>query len=104
LARIISTPNRQWRAKMKSSVVKRSIFVARHKTSVSLEDAFWRTFKEIAEERHMTLSELAAAVDSERHGNLSSAIRLFVLEFYRNHLPDHQDEQAGRDAGLLSLP
>ena len=69
---------------MKSTVVKRSIVVAGHKTSVSLEDAFWNGLKEIARERHMTLSELVAEIDAQRQlGNLSSALRLFVLEFYR---------------------
>src|SRR5262252_5247157 len=72
---------------MKSQVVKRSIVVAGHKTSVSLEDAFWKGLKEIAGGRHMTLSDLVATIDSERqYGNLSSAIRLFVLDFYRNQL------------------
>jgi len=70
---------------MKSPVVKRSIVIAGHKTSVSLEDAFWKGLKEIAQGRNMTLSELVAAIDSERrHGNLSSGIRLFVLDYYRN--------------------
>ncbi len=69
---------------MKSPVVKRSIVIAGHKTSVSLEDAFWRGLKEIATGRGMTLSEMVAAIDSDRkHGNLSSAIRLFVLFHYR---------------------
>ena len=69
---------------MKSPIVKRSIVIAGHKTSVSLEDAFWEGLKEIAVERHMSLSDLVAAIDSERqHGNLSSAIRLFVLDFHR---------------------
>jgi predicted DNA-binding ribbon-helix-helix protein len=69
---------------MKSPVVKRSIVVAGHKTSVSLEDAFWKGLKEIANGRHLTLSELVAVIDTERlHGNLSSAIRLFVLDHYR---------------------
>ena len=69
---------------MKSQVVKRSVVVAGHKTSVSLEDAFWIGLKEISGERHVTLSELVAAIDSQRqHGNLSSAIRLFVLDFHR---------------------
>jgi predicted DNA-binding ribbon-helix-helix protein len=72
---------------MKSPVVKRSIVIAGHKTSVSLEDAFWKGLKEIAGGRDMTLSDLVAAIDSERqHGNLSSAIRLFVLDFYRHQL------------------
>jgi predicted DNA-binding ribbon-helix-helix protein len=72
---------------MKSPVVKRSIVVSGHKTSVSLEDAFWKGLKEIAGGRHVTLSDLVATIDSERrHGNLSSAIRLFVLDFYRAQL------------------
>jgi predicted DNA-binding ribbon-helix-helix protein len=76
---------------MKSLVVKRSIIIAGHKTSVSLEDAFWQAFKEIAALRNMTVSELAGAVDAERqHGNLSSAIRLYVLDFYRSRIRDHR--------------
>ena len=72
---------------MKSVVVKRSVVVAGHKTSISLEDPFWKSLKEIAGYRHMTLSALLVAIDSERHeGNLSSAIRLFVLKFYREQL------------------
>jgi predicted DNA-binding ribbon-helix-helix protein len=70
---------------MKSPVVKRSIVIAGHKTSVSLEDAFWDALKEIASLRRTTLSELVASIDGGRnHGNLSSAIRLFVLDYYRN--------------------
>jgi predicted DNA-binding ribbon-helix-helix protein len=69
---------------MKSPVVKRSIVIAGHKTSVSLEDAFWRGLKEIASGREITLSDLVASIDTDRrHGNLSSAIRLFVLDHYR---------------------
>ena len=79
---------------MKSPVVKRSIVLAGHKTSVSLEDAFWQALKEIANGRHMTLSDLVAAIDAERqHGNLSSAIRLFVLEFYRNQLSEDSKQR-----------
>jgi predicted DNA-binding ribbon-helix-helix protein len=75
---------------MKSPVVKRSIVIAGHKTSVSLEDAFWRGLKEIANSRHMTLSDLVGSIDSERkHGNLSSAIRLFVLDHYQAR-PNHE--------------
>jgi predicted DNA-binding ribbon-helix-helix protein len=69
---------------MKSPVVKRSIVIAGHKTSVSLEDAFWRGLKDIASARNVTLSDIVASIDGDRRqGNLSSAIRLFVLEFYR---------------------
>jgi predicted DNA-binding ribbon-helix-helix protein len=72
---------------MKSSIVKRSIIIAGHKTSVSLEDAFWTGLKEIAGSRDMTLSDLVAAIDGDRrHSNLSSAIRLYVLDHYRRHV------------------
>ena len=65
---------------MRSQVAKRSIVIAGHKTSVSLEDEFWNSLKEIAGERGMTVAELVAAIDADRqHTNLSSAIRLFVL-------------------------
>jgi len=58
---------------MKSLIVKRSIILAGHKTSVSLEDAFWQGLKDIATSRRMTLSGLVGSIDSERkHGNLSS--------------------------------
>ena len=69
---------------MKSPVVKRSIVVAGHKTSVSLEEAFWNGMKEISGLRDMTLSELVGEIDFNRQqGNLSSAIRLFVLDYFR---------------------
>lgn len=69
---------------MKSAVVKRSINIAGQKTSVSLEDPFWRGLKEIASARDLTLRALVADIDSRRStGNLSSAIRLFVLDHYR---------------------
>ena len=86
---------------MKSPVVKRSIVIAGHKTSVSLEDAFWKGLKEIAVTRAMTLSDLVGSIDIGRHnGNLSSAIRLFVLDHYRNHIgSDHNLQHAPRDVG-----
>jgi predicted DNA-binding ribbon-helix-helix protein len=72
---------------MKSPVVKRSIVIAGHKTSVSLEDAFWKGLKEIASHRELTLSQMVASIDVGRdHGNLSSAIRLYVLDHYRSLL------------------
>jgi predicted DNA-binding ribbon-helix-helix protein len=79
---------------MKSLVVKRSIVVSGHKTSVSLEEAFWKALKEIAVGRNMALSELVASIDAERqHANLSSAIRLFILDFYKIQLNAATDEQ-----------
>jgi predicted DNA-binding ribbon-helix-helix protein len=81
---------------MKSPVVKRSIVIAGHKTSVSLEDAFWKGLREIAEGRNMTLSDLVSTIDSERrHGNLSSAIRLFVLDHYRGQVGDEEKRARG---------
>ena len=70
---------------MKSLVVKRSVHVNGHKTSVSLEDAFWSGLKEIADAQGTTLSAMVAEIDKKREqSNLSSAIRLFVLDQVRN--------------------
>jgi predicted DNA-binding ribbon-helix-helix protein len=72
-------------APMKSSVIKRSIVIGGHKTSVSLEDPFWDELKKIAHARRVTLSELVANIDGGRkQSNLSSAIRQFVLEHFQN--------------------
>ena len=69
---------------MKSTVVKRSIVLAGHKTSVSLEDAFGEGLKDIAKTKRKTLPELVGGIDIDReHANLSSAIRLFVLNHYQ---------------------
>jgi predicted DNA-binding ribbon-helix-helix protein len=69
---------------MKSSIVKRSIVLAGHKTSVSLEEPFYRALKDIAASRRVRLSDLIARIDTEReNGNLSSAIRMFVLNHYQ---------------------
>ena len=60
--------------------------VAGHKTSVSLEDPFWEGLKEIAKAKRQSLSELVGGIDTDReHGNLSSALRLFVLDHYQKH-------------------
>jgi predicted DNA-binding ribbon-helix-helix protein len=77
---------------MKTVIFKRSIIVAGHKTSVSLEDEFWESLREIAGERGETLSRVIGNIDAERgFGNLSSAIRLFILRYYRDQ-PDQQGE------------
>ena len=69
---------------MKSSVAKHSVVLAGHKTSISLEDAFWRALKDIASSRRTTLRDLINRIDIDREqGNLSSAIRLFVLNHYK---------------------
>ena len=80
---------------MKSPVVKRSIVVAGHKTSVSLEEAFWNSMKEISATRSMTLSDLVSEIDKGRkQGNLSSAIRLYVLDYFRTKAGAPSDARA----------
>src|SRR5262249_45156906 len=72
------------RQPMKSLVVKRSIYVGNHKTSVSVEDRFWEALVETAKERGVSPSELITRINAtRRHANLSSAIRLFVLKRYQ---------------------
>jgi predicted DNA-binding ribbon-helix-helix protein len=74
---------------MNSTVKKRSIAIGGHKTSVSLEDYFWTSLKQIARERTITVSELVEVLDAAREvGNLSSTIRVFVLDHYRNSVAD----------------
>jgi predicted DNA-binding ribbon-helix-helix protein len=69
----------------KSLVIKRSIVVGRRKTSVSVEDAFWNSLQEIAKERRENLSELVNRINADRKfANLSSAIRVFVICYYRD--------------------
>ena len=72
---------------MKSQVVKRSIVIATHKTSVSLEDEFRTGLKEIAKFRGLSVTNMVCEIDKLRdHGNLSSAIRLFVLGYYQKQV------------------
>ncbi len=68
---------------MQSKIVKRSIVVDHHKTSVSLEDEFWTGMREIAHTEHQTITDLVSAIKKDHDGNLSSAIRRFVLAYYR---------------------
>jgi predicted DNA-binding ribbon-helix-helix protein len=76
---------------MKSTVVKRSIRIGGHHTSISLEDVFWKSLQEIAHKRNETVYQLIARIDAERKtANLSSTIRLFVLAYY-------QDQYASRE-------
>jgi predicted DNA-binding ribbon-helix-helix protein len=69
---------------MKSLVVKRSIVIDGQKTSISLEDAFWTSLKEIAHERRETLQHLVTSINADRQStNLSSVLRVFILQFYK---------------------
>jgi predicted DNA-binding ribbon-helix-helix protein len=75
-----------------STVIKRSIVIGGHKTSVSLEDAFWQALKEIAAARNMHLSRLVDDIKQRREGsNLSSALRLFVLAHFRSQAAGGED-------------
>ena len=69
---------------MKSHIMKRSIVLEGHRTSVSLEDAFWDALKDIAKWKRKTVTELVRNINLDRqHANLSSALRLFVLNYYQ---------------------
>ena len=59
---------------------KRSILIAGHASSVSLEDAFWQELSAIAKRQNVSLNQLVTEIDRTRTGNLSSAIRVFVLK------------------------
>lgn len=64
-------------------IKKRSISIAGHPTSISLEDAFWEALNLIATERHQSLASLVTEIDETREGNLSSALRLHALSYYK---------------------
>jgi predicted DNA-binding ribbon-helix-helix protein len=68
-----------------------------------LEDEFWKGLKEIAGKRLMTLSTLVDGIDVQRQqGNLSSALRLFVLDFYRSQIPEGEEREGHRE--MLERP
>jgi len=70
--------------RQKSKVLKRSVVVDGHKTSISLEEDFWTAFREIAAAQNTRISELIGVISHGReHANLSSAIRLYVLDHYQ---------------------
>ena len=74
---------------MKSSIKKRSVAIAGHKTSISLEHEFWNCVKGIAKERMMTVADLVGEIGAGRTGNLSSALRVYVLEHYKAEASRH---------------
>ena len=76
---------------MKSLIAKRSVIIAGRKTSICLEDAFWKDLREIAHARGATLSQLVGSINADRqNANLSSEIRLFVLGHYLDQCSDYQ--------------
>jgi predicted DNA-binding ribbon-helix-helix protein len=68
---------------MADRVHKRSVTIAGHSTSLSLEEEFWAALRVVASQRGVSLNALVAGIDGRRRGNLSSALRLFVLDCYR---------------------
>jgi predicted DNA-binding ribbon-helix-helix protein len=71
---------------MKSHLVKRSVVVAGRRVTLDLEDAYWEGLKEMAAWRDMSLPDLIASIGGESSEDIASAIRLFVLNFYRHQL------------------
>jgi len=70
-------------------VAKRSVVIAGHKTSISLEPSFWNALKEVARIKQSTLSDLVNEIDCARtDANLSSALRVFVFEYFRGRHPN----------------
>lgn len=81
---------------MRSAIVKRSIVLSGHKTSISLEDAFWNGLKDIADSRKVSISALVHDIDSTRGANnLSSAVRQFVLGRYVEINRRKETDQSG---------
>jgi predicted DNA-binding ribbon-helix-helix protein len=74
---------------MKSPIIKRSVAVNGHKTSISLEEPFWNEIKTIASQRHTTIAELITDVDrgKQAEANLSSSLRVFILRHYQRVTP-----------------
>jgi predicted DNA-binding ribbon-helix-helix protein len=84
---------------MKSPIIKRSVVIHGHKTSVSLEQPFWDAFRDLAEGERISTSALLRKVDAERHhANLSSAIRVFVLRRMREMIDARTPQHAGERA------
>ena len=89
-----------------SSVIKRSVIRNGHKSSISLEDQFWDALREIADEKDIAISTLVAAIDHNRTtSNLSSAIRVYVLDHFR-HRDGSRDQSRHKadSAGTTSKP
>lgn len=91
----------------KSAVTKRSVVIGGHKTSVSLEEPFWSEVRAIAQAERITVSNLLRRIDRERsNANLSSAIRVYVLEHVRDkvrHLHRQVDQDTSYAPGIAAF-
>jgi predicted DNA-binding ribbon-helix-helix protein len=83
--------------RLKSPILKRAVDIGFRKSSVSLEDSYWSALKEIAAAQNVSVSRLVTKIDSTRqYANLSSAIRLFILDYYRTALEEALKAKAKR--------
>lgn len=72
---------------LSAAIKKRSVNIAGHKTSLTLEESFWTALKDLAERKGLSLNALIAEIDQNRSGNLSSAVRVYLLEQARRNNP-----------------
>ena len=85
--------------------MKRSIVIAGHQTSISIEEPFWKGLREIAAAKDMTLSELVASIDKDRRrNNLSSHIRLYVLEYYQAKVATQSEAEQTKSSPTGTSP
>ena len=90
---------------MKSTIAKRSVVIGGHKTSVSLEEPFWQAVREITGARAITVSELLREIDQKRdNANLSSAVRVFVLEHVRQAAEAVRQRRLGAGSSAAHSP
>ena len=80
---------------VQGAIQKRSVIIAGHRTSVSLEPEFWAALKDIALQRSVSINELVTEIDGQRRGNLSSALRVHVLTFLQARLAASAETREG---------
>jgi predicted DNA-binding ribbon-helix-helix protein len=86
-----------------AKIIKRSIVLGGHKTSISLEDDFWTSLKAIAVRERIPVLALIGQIDGQRSGNLSSAIRLYVLDDFRRRLESADLGEGSQRGPILQL-
>ncbi len=87
-----------------TAIRKRSVRIAGHRTSVSVEDEFWESLKDIAKRDALSLDAMIARIDEGRSTNLSSAVRLHVLRDLRNRLEDRAERGTDTTTAASPLP
>ncbi len=80
---------------MAGAIRKRSVIIAGHRSSVSLEPEFWAALKDIAQRRGVSINDLVTEIDKQRRDNLSSALRVFVLTTLQQQLATPPPGEAG---------